>query len=104
MKNLFDDIPVDLPEELFEQLASGTSFTLKRIVSRGHATDWYDQAQVEWVILLSGEAIIEFTDSRDTRLTPGDYLLIPPHTKHRVRETAPEAATVWLALYFDPGV
>jgi cupin 2 domain-containing protein len=100
-KNLFADIPGDLPDELFQELASGSSFTLKRIVSRGHTTDWYDQDQNEWVLLIQGGAKIEFQDRSTVKLGPGDYLLIPSHQKHRVAWTAPDRETLWLALYFD---
>lgn len=100
-KNLFAGIPSNLPEELFDELASGRDFSLKRIVSRGHTTDWYDQPLGEWVILLQGSATLEFEDQRFIELKPGDYLQIPPHCRHRVSRTDPTLDTLWLALYFS---
>ncbi len=46
--------------------------------------EWYDQDTDEWVILLQGEAILSYADGSETNLTPGDYLFIPAHQKHRV--------------------
>jgi cupin 2 domain-containing protein len=104
MSNIFADIPGDLPEELETLLASGKAFTLKRIVSRGHCSPpdfWYDQAEAEWVILLSGEATVAFDHDRPpAQLKAGDYLYIPPHCRHRVSRTDPGTESVWLALYF----
>lgn len=104
MSNIFADIPSELPAELETLLASGNAFTLKRIVSRGHCSPadfWYDQAEAEWVILLSGGATVEFDHDRPAaQLKAGDYLYIPPHCRHRVSWTDPDKASVWLALYF----
>jgi len=99
--NLFDSIPAQLPVELEELLTEGRSFRLKRIVSKGHQTDWYIQTENEWVVLLKGAAQLEFADKTLIDLTPGDFLLIPTHCKHRVSWTDPQADSVWLALYFD---
>ena len=61
--NLFSNIPKKLPNELFETLASSTNIKIERIVSRGHSTEkesWYNQEWHEWIILLQGEACLEF--------------------------------------------
>jgi cupin 2 domain-containing protein len=104
IKNIFADIPQQINEELFQQLAGSNGFTLERIVSRGHASapgQWYDQDDHEWVILLQGSARLSLADQADTIvLRPGDYLLIPAHVKHRVEWTDPERETVWLALHY----
>ena len=65
-------------------------------MSAGQATppgEWYDQDTHEWVALLSGGAGLRFEDEAEPRvLSPGDYLLIPAHRRHRVEWTDPEAA------------
>ena len=102
--NIFSAIPSVLPDELFEVLAEGRAFTLERIVSQGHATpagQWYDQSRDEWVILLKGGAGLLLAGEDEVRvLTPGDYIHLPAHLKHRVEWT--DAETIWLALHFDP--
>ena len=105
IQNLLDVSAIqDFSGEVFETLAAGRSFELKRIVSSGQCTppgQLYDQQTDEWVLLLSGNAQIEFPDSGDlVDLAPGDYLLIPARRKHRVVRTDSEQKTVWLALYF----
>ncbi len=103
-KNIFGDIPVELPEELFEEILTGSTFRMERIVSRGHASDkgfWYDQEENEWVILLQGSAGLSFEGKEDpVTLHQGDYINIPKHQKHRVDWTDPAHETVWLAVHY----
>lgn len=61
----------------------------------------YDQTQHEWVMLLKGEATLEFEQGEPVTLTPGDYLTIPPHQKHRVASTSISSETLWLAVFYD---
>ncbi len=105
MKNLFDDLPEKIPEELTEVLLRGKSVRIERIVSTGHASPadfWYDQPEAEWVAVLRGEAKLFFAgDEEPIHLRPGDHVLIPSHRKHRVEWTSPEEPTVWLAVFFQ---
>ena len=100
--NLFTELPRNLPEELVEKLVDTSEIRIERIVSTGHASPqgfWYDQAESEWVVLLHGEAVLAFEDETQI-LKPGDYVLIPPHHKHRVDSTSLAEPTVWLAVFF----
>jgi len=101
--NIFADIPAQLPEELLECVLKKNNIVIERIVSKGHVTpprQWYDQTEDEWVILLQGQANLLFEkNQRLVKLTPGDYLLIPAHTKHRVEWTLPDFNTIWLAVH-----
>jgi len=103
--NVFENIPSELPKELFEELESGKSFRLERIVSGGHVSPpdfWYEQSQHEWVILLRGAARIEFDGDADSvELAPGNYLTIHSGQRHRVVWTDPDEKTVWLAIHFE---
>lgn len=103
MKNIFKNIPKQLPDELFENIISKDSLQIERIISKGHTTpesQWYDQDTDEWVVVLKGEAILSFEDSNDVTLSTGDYINIPAHTKHRVSWTIPNQETVWLAIHY----
>lgn len=103
MTNLISDLPTKLPDELVTVLAESEHVRIERIVSTGHASDenfWYDQSEAEWVVVLQGEAKLMLADGPTQKLTPGDYLLIPPHQKHRVEWTSPDQPTVWLAVFF----
>ena len=101
--NIFAQIPEQLPEELFECIIKQDNIVIERIVSNGHispAGQWYDQTRDEWVILLQGKATLLFEkDNNLISLTPGDYLLIPAHTRHRVEWSQPDFNTIWLAIH-----
>jgi cupin 2 domain-containing protein len=100
--NLFSDIPKEFPEELVEVLAESGSIRIERIVSDGHASPdgfWYDQEQNEWVLLLSGSAVLEF-ENRTVEMNPGDHVLISAHQRHRVESTSQTEKTIWLAVFY----
>jgi len=102
--NLFTALPRTLPQELVDLLVDHPQVRIERIVSTGQSTPagfWYDQHEHEWVVVLQGEAELQWDDEpQTTRLRPGDHVLIPAHRKHRVRWTTPEQPTVWLAVFF----
>lgn len=103
LQNLLADIPARLDHEQFESIAHQGGVTIERILSRGQsspATGWYDQDADEWVLLVEGEAILEFADGRQHRLKKGDHLLIPAHCQHRVAWTPADRTTIWLAVHF----
>ena len=104
MNNIFDEIPANVPEEIFAELIHNPNFRVERIVSRGHATpenEWYDQGDNEWILLIAGNAQIEFqTNQRIVNLIPGSFLNIPARSKHRVNWTQKETPTIWLAIHY----
>jgi cupin 2 domain-containing protein len=103
MANIFEAIPEHLKDELTESLVENPGLRIERIVSRGHrspASGWYDQDRNEWVMVLRGEAVLDFEAGESLRMKPGDYLDIPAHRKHRVAWTACGVDTVWLAVQF----
>jgi len=101
--NLLSSIPAALPTELTETLVQATHVRIERIVSRGHASPpdfWYDQSENEWVLLVRGAARLRFEDEL-IEMKPGDFVNIAAHRKHRVEWTAPDEATIWLAVYYE---
>ncbi len=103
-KNIFDSIPDNLTDEIFEPLIHGKNFKLERIISYGHTspeTGWHDQNHDEWIMILKGDAIITFEDKNDVKLIEGSYLNIPAHTKHRVSWTSQKTETIWLVIHFS---
>jgi len=103
MNNIFENVPEDLKEELFETILEGSGMRIVRIVSEGQATprgEWLEQEGNEWVILLSGGAELSFDDGGpNERMKPGDYLFIEGGRRHRVEWTDPAQKTVWLAVH-----
>ncbi len=101
VKNIFDDIKVDKKEEIFEVLFQNQVVKIEKIISNGQTSKpnfWYNQEEIEFVILLSGEAQIEFEDEI-IDLKKGDYTLISAHRKHRVAFTDTKNPTIWLAVF-----
>jgi cupin 2 domain-containing protein len=102
--NLLAQLPVSpLPDERFDTLWAHSNVRIERIVSTGQSSAlgfWYDQPQMEWVLLVQGSATIQFEDEAATRmLRAGDYVYIAPHRRHRVCATQTDPATVWLAIH-----
>jgi len=91
--NIFDLSDLSLSEELTTILAESGNVRIERIISTGQASDWYDQRETEFVVLLQGEARIEF-DDREVAMGKGDYLIIKPHERHRVSFTPSEPLTM----------
>jgi len=103
-RNIFENIPEGVEQEFFDSLAGDGPVTIERIVSQGQATpkgDWLLQDHHEWVIVLKGRAGLRFKDQKVVlEMVPGDYLLIPGGTHHRVEWTAENEPTVWLAVHY----
>lgn len=98
--NLLAALPGADHGEVFQTLFERAGLRIERIVSHEHASPegfWYDQPQDEWVMVATGEAVIEFDDGTRRCLRPGDWLVIPAHVRHRVAATF--GRTVWLAVH-----
>ncbi len=103
LKNIFESIPDNLDEEIFELLVQSENVKIERIISKGHTSPesgWYDQEQNEWVIVLKGEAIISFENGKEVNLKAGSHINIPAHKKHKVSWTDPKIETIWLAIHY----
>jgi len=103
-RNLFEDVPIGAADEVFEEILAHGDVRIERIVSNGQRSPngfWYDQAENEWVILLSGRAGLQIDGDDDVVvLAPGDSVNLPAHRKHRVAWTAEDGPTVWLAVFY----
>lgn len=106
ISNLLNPFETPPTEEVFEELFRGGAFRVERIVSTGQATregQWYDQQHTEWVVLLSGSAVLRFEGETEGRtLVPGDAVNIPAFCRHRVDATAVGQESVWLAIHYEP--
>ena len=103
LENIFDSIPDNIDEEVFDLLLQNNQIKIERIISKGQSSPksgWYNQDKNEWVIVLKGEALISFENDEDISLKPGSHLHIPAHTKHKVKWTAPDTETIWLAVFY----
>jgi cupin 2 domain-containing protein len=101
--NLLRNLPDAAETEQFEKLFDSPGCRIERIVSQGQSSPpgfWYQQDCDEWVLLLSGHAVLLFeSQTNPTPLQAGDCLLIPAQARHRVESTDSEHPTIWLAVH-----
>jgi len=104
IKNIFNNIPQTISEDVFENLLESKTVRIERIISNGQSSAagfWYDQNENEWVVVLKGKAKILFKkENREVILETGNYINIPSHEKHRVEWTDPNEITIWLAIFY----
>jgi len=96
MINLYECSRPEAGEERLDVLLEHPSGRIERIASNGARTEWYDQDEDEWVVLLEGTAELEVEAER-VALRRGDTLLLPAHCRHRVVSTSEDA--LWLAVF-----
>ena len=100
--NIFDKVIIDKNEENFFQIFKNESIRVERIVSNGQKSPedfWYEQIENEYILLLSGNAILEFEDF-EVELKKGDCLNIKAMQKHRVKFTSLDEPTIWFAVFY----
>lgn len=98
--NLLNLPKLPLSEELTTILVENKKVVIEQIISTGQVSEWYDQEKSEFVILLEGNAEIEYENAEVVPLIKGDTLLITPYQKHRVVYTSCEPPCIWLCVYF----
>lgn len=102
MMNIFENIKIDKENEEFLDLIKSKNVRIERIVSNGQSSPvnfWYEQKENEFVLVLEGDAILEFED-KEINLKKGDYINIEANRKHRVKYTSKEKPTIWLAIFY----
>lgn len=103
LSNIFKDIKIDNENEQFIDLLKHENVRIERIVSNRQCSPidfWYEQEENEFVLLLKGEAILEF-ENKEVILKEGDFINIPSKRKHRVKYTSKEIPTIWLAIFYN---
>lgn len=102
--NFFYGIPRASSTELTETILETSDIKVERIISCGQTTppgEWYNQNRDEWVLLLSGKAVLLWKENGERiTMSPGDYIHIPAHREHRVEWTDTLIPTVWLTVHF----
>jgi cupin 2 domain-containing protein len=95
-----------LGEESFQGLLTAPGGArVERILSLGASSPpgfWYEQGWDEFVLVISGAALLSFPDGSERRLEAGDYAILPAFCRHRVAWTDPNKETLWLAVHMPP--
>ena len=97
--SIFRNLPELSSSEHSLSLFENPSVKIERVVSRSYSSPpgfWYDQDEDEWVIVVRGEATLEFEAGELVPMKEGDHVTIPRHVRHRVQQT--DAKTIWLAV------
>jgi len=97
--NIFEPPDLPLSNELITILYEGGNARVERIISTGQVSDWYDQPETEFVVLLQGSAVIEYGNGKTAALSKGDSLLLKPHERHRVSYTSNDPPCIWLCVF-----
>ena len=99
--NIFDLPQIDdMSVEISDILIKSENVTVERIISRGNTTDWYDQIQNEYVILLQGKAVIEHENGEKINIKKGGTLYLPARLKHRVAYTSSKPPCIWICIFW----
>ena len=101
LKNIFSNVAEAVEEEQFTVLGKSPNCRIERIVSSGYSSPegfWYDQEYDEFILLMQGEATLEFED-KQMDMKAGDYLIVPKNCKHRIAKSSLDPACVWLCVF-----
>lgn len=99
-ENLFYLPVLPLKEEFCSELIHSKEVRIERIVSTGQTSDWYDQEEAEYVILVQGAAKICYEDGREETLQAGDMCFLLAHKKHKVCYTSTEPPCIWICIFW----
>ncbi|AXK49756.1 cupin [Aliarcobacter trophiarum LMG 25534] len=100
--NIFEKTIVDKKDEQFFEIFRDDKIKIEKIVSNGQKSPenfWYEQDKSEYILLLSGCAILQFEDC-EVELKKGDCINIDAFQKHRVKFTSQDEPTIWFAVFY----
>ena len=98
--NIFNVKNIDKTKEIVEILKENENVKIEKIISTGQTTDWMKQEKEEFVMLIQGEAIIEY-ENKKQELRAGDTVIIKKNEKHRVAYTSESPCCIWLCVFYD---
>jgi cupin 2 domain-containing protein len=100
VRSLFADADPPPRGERFDVLLQHRNLVVERIVSSAAITpEEYVQPQDEWVLLVSGDAVLR-VGGEALSLTAGDHVFLPAGVAHSVERTSDGA--MWLAVHLHP--
>ena len=99
--NIFEieKLPEIEEEEIVDILKENRDVKIERIISTGQDSDWMVQEKREYVLLIQGNAVIEFND-KTVEMKSGDTLFIEKSERHRVAYTSESPCCIWFCVHF----
>ena len=122
--NIFDLKDLSERKEVVKILSENENVKIEKIISTGQVTDWQESDKNEFVILIQGNAEIEYyrnkscenknfnaneniikniknTNDMKLQLGKGDTVLIKKGERHRVSYTNKNPCCIWICIFFD---
>ena len=102
-----------------ELVKKGENVKIEEIISTGQVTGWQESDKNEFVILVQGNAEIEYYENKNLKtneniiknqkntndmklqLGKGDTVLIRKGERHRVSYTSKNPCCIWICIFFD---
>ena len=99
--NIFEieKLPEIEEKEIVDILKENEDVKIERIISTGQVSDWMVQEKREYVLLIQGNAVIEFND-KTVEMKSGDTLFIEKLERHRVSYTSENPCCIWFCIHF----
>ena len=99
--NIFEieKLPEIEEEEILDILKENEDVKIERIISTGQVSDWMVQEKREYVLLIQGNAVIEFNDIT-VQMKSGDTIFIEKRERHRVAYTSESPCCIWFCVHF----
>ena len=98
--NIFYVKNIDKTKEIVEILKENENVKIEKIISTGQTTEWMEQEKEEFVMLIQGEAIIEY-ENKKQELSAGDTVIIKKNEKHRVAYTSENPCCIWICIFYN---
>ncbi len=95
--NAYDELKFSENEEIISLLYSDDKYYVERITSSGQQSDFYIQDELEFVVLMQGQAKLWLEGRGEKMLRAGDFILIDRGLKHKVTHTSENC--VWLCFF-----
>ena len=99
--NIFEieKLPGIEEEEIVDILKENEDVKIERIISTGQVSDWMVQEKREYVLLIQGNAVIEFND-KTVEMKSGATIFIEKRKRHRVAYTSENPCCIWFCVHF----
>ena len=117
--NIFDLKDLSENEEIVKILVKNENVKIEEIISTGQVTGWQESDKNEFVILVQGNAEIEYYENKNLKtneniiknqkntndmklqLGKGDTVLIRKGERHRVSYTSKNPCCIWICIFFE---
>ena len=117
--NIFDLKDLSERKEVVKILTENENVKIEKIISTGQVTDWQESDKNEFVILVQGNAEIEYYENKNFKtneniiknqkntndmklqLGKGDTVLIRKGERHRVSYTSKNPCCIWICIFFE---